>query len=100
MLCSPEGLRNLPSIDATPERSSVADQLTVTTTGPADVSMVVGVKLNTVRVGGVTSWIWAKTSERDIQKNVTTNASPAFDERSIRNKDWSCIEARYMGFSL
>jgi hypothetical protein len=62
--------------------------------------MVVGVKLNAVRVGGVTSSVWAKASERDAQKKAATNTSPIFDKRRTRHRDVSCIEARYMSFSF
>src|SRR2546429_606616 len=86
--CLPEGLTKFTCTKLTPDRSSVADKLTVTTAEPADVSMMVGVKLSTVRVGGVTSWIWAEEGKRDAQKKVTTNTSPTFDA--------SC---NFMGFS-
>jgi hypothetical protein len=99
-VCMPEGLLKRTWIRKTPERSSVAETFTVTLAGPADVLMVVGVKLNAVRVGGVTSWIWAEECERATQKKVTANMSPTFDERSTRHRDWSCMEARNMGFSL
>jgi hypothetical protein len=69
----------------------MADTLTVTTAGPDLVSMVVGAKLNAVRVGGVISWIWAEASETDTQKKVTTNTSLTFDERSARHGDLSCV---------
>jgi hypothetical protein len=78
----------------------MADTLTVTTAGPDLVLMVVGAKLNAVRVGGVTSWIWAEASERNTEKKVTTNMNPTFNEGSAHHGDWSCIEARYMSCSL
>ena len=98
--CLPEGLTKSAYIKLTPDRSSVADKLTATLAGRVAVLMVVGAKLNAVRVGGVTSWIWAEASEKDVHKKVATNRSPTFDERSTRHGDLSCAKSRDIGFSL
>jgi hypothetical protein len=91
--CLPEGLKKNTDTLRTPDKSSVADTLTVTTACRDLVSMVVGVKLNAVRVGGVMSWLSAEVCERDTPKKVTTTTSPTFDERSARHKDLSCAQA-------
>src|SRR5262245_25742694 len=52
----PEGLPKSTCTKVLPDRSSVAEKLTATSAGPVAVLMVVGVKVNAVRVGGVTSW--------------------------------------------
>jgi hypothetical protein len=96
--CTPEGLRNATAAKLTPARLSVADTLTATLAGPDAVSMVVGVKLNAVRAGGVTSWSWAEEYARNAWKKVATNTSATWDERGARQRDVSRARVRYIGF--
>src|SRR5262249_48988657 len=58
-VCVPvvDGLTKVAWMFATPERSSVAETLTVTVAGAEVTSMEVGVKLNAVRFGGVVSLV-------------------------------------------
>jgi hypothetical protein len=60
--------------------------------------MVVGVKLNAVRIGGVTSWSWAEEYERNAWKKVATHTSATWDERGARQRDVSRARMRYIGF--
>src|SRR5215216_4631233 len=92
--CMPEWLRNAIAAKLTPARLSVADTLTATLAGPDAVSMVVGGKLNAVRVGGVTSWSWAEEYERNAWKKVATNTSATWDERGTRQRDLSRARVR------